>query len=253
MSDEWNFYPCQMGEHRAFIFYDEGIADSLDEVTCEDFLGLRVRFKDPRDDGLPKDEEFQQLTALEDRITEFINMAGGHYVGRVTVDGARYFHCYVTLSDQRIRTFIDATEKETGYRFDIRREADPERSGYWDELYPGEDDRQVIKDMRVLEALKRKGDDPSTERQVDHWLYFEAAENRTRFEQWAAARGYLLKGRTEPDAEHSTFGLQLTHLGTMELADITHHTIELNRAAKEIGGDYDGWETSVESGSPRKA
>jgi hypothetical protein len=32
----------------------------------------------------------------------------------------------------------------------------------------------------------------------------------------------------------------------MALEDITHHTIGLNRKAKEMKGDYDGWETSVE-------
>lgn len=32
----------------------------------------------------------------------------------------------------------------------------------------------------------------------------------------------------------------------MTLADITHHTIALNREVRALGGDYDGWETSVE-------
>jgi len=32
----------------------------------------------------------------------------------------------------------------------------------------------------------------------------------------------------------------------MELADIMGHTIAINRKARELGGNYDGWETSVE-------
>jgi len=32
----------------------------------------------------------------------------------------------------------------------------------------------------------------------------------------------------------------------MVLEDITHHTITLNRKVRELNGDYDGWETSVE-------
>jgi hypothetical protein len=37
-----------------------------------------------------------------------------------------------------------------------------------------------------------------------------------------------------------------THVGTMSLEDITHHTIPINRRAGELKGKYDGWETSVE-------
>ncbi len=36
------------------------------------------------------------------------------------------------------------------------------------------------------------------------------------------------------------------HEGTMELEDITHHTIAINRKVRELGGDYDGWETTIE-------
>ena len=30
MSDHWEFFPCQMGDDVAFIFYDHGIRDSID-------------------------------------------------------------------------------------------------------------------------------------------------------------------------------------------------------------------------------
>ncbi|MFT0737360.1 hypothetical protein POZ19_22865 [Ralstonia wenshanensis] len=34
----------------------------------------------------------------------------------------------------------------------------------------------------------------------------------------------------------------------MELEDITHHTIAMNRKVRALGGDYDGWETKIERG-----
>jgi hypothetical protein len=33
MSDQWIFFPCQMGEHRAYILYDHGIRDSIDTIA----------------------------------------------------------------------------------------------------------------------------------------------------------------------------------------------------------------------------
>lgn len=37
----------------------------------------------------------------------------------------------------------------------------------------------------------------------------------------------------------------------MELADISHHTIAINRQVRELKGEYDGWETKVEHGRYR--
>ena len=38
-------------------------------------------------------------------------------------------------------------------------EPDERRDGYWKELYPDENSWQVIKDIEVLDALKKQGDD----------------------------------------------------------------------------------------------
>jgi hypothetical protein len=48
MSDQWLFFPCQMGEQRAFIFYDHGIRDRIDSVAPPHLLKVRVAFKQPR-------------------------------------------------------------------------------------------------------------------------------------------------------------------------------------------------------------
>jgi len=41
--------------------------------------------------------------------------------------------------------------------------------------------------------------------------------------------------------------VRFSHVGTMVLEDITGRTIAIDRKARELDGDYDGWETSIET------
>jgi len=105
-------------------------------------------------------------------------------------------------------------------------------------------DWQVIRDLDVLDALKKQGDDPSVKREISHWAYFPDEPKAQAFASWARGASYKV-GKVERTGDQKVV-VRFTHVGSMELADITHHSIEINRKAKEIGGDYDGWETSVE-------
>ena len=53
--------------------------------------------------------------------------------------------------------------------------------------------------------------------------------------------------KQDGEDEKEEFVVQYGHSGTMNLGDITHHTIGSDRKARELGGRYDGWETSVET------
>ena len=99
MSDQWIFFPCQMGEHRASIFYDHGIRDSIDTVAPRRLLKVRVAFEQPRPDGMPTNEEFQSLTALEDGLQALVQQQESIYVGLVTVDAQRHFYIYTPDSE----------------------------------------------------------------------------------------------------------------------------------------------------------
>ena len=100
--------------------------------------------------------------------------------------------------------------------------------------------------MKVLEVLEKEGDCLEIERRIDHWAYFDRAAARETFVAWATSNGYSIQALLEPEGERRRYGIQLFHVASPRLATITHHTIELRRRAAEMGGDYDGWETSVE-------
>jgi hypothetical protein len=243
MSDEWLFYPCQAGEHKASVFYDHGIRKTIDQIAPQELLKIQLTFKNPRLDGLSSDEEFQQLTAVEDSLRELVGQYGAIYVGRITVDGHRYFHIFTADSEAawsaRLRAFAECQNYEI--RFLLER--DEKRDGYWKDLYPSEDSWQVIEDMRVLEALERNGDDGTASRRIDHWAFFPTQDAAEEYMRGTQEKGYVLDSRYT--TEDGKFSVCFSHEGTVRLSDITSHTIALRRKASQLGGDYDEWETPV--------
>jgi hypothetical protein len=243
MSDQWKFFPCQMGERRAFIFYDHGIRDSIDTIAPPQLLKVRVTFKQRRADGLPTNEEFPQLSALEVALQALVQQHESLYVGRVTVDSNRHFYIYTPDSEGAWAARLDTLGASHGYPLAFAFQPDERRDGYWQELFPTEDDWQVIKDLEVIEALEKHGDDGTASRRIDHWAYFPSQPAAEKFAQWARQRGYAVEGG---DATNDgQFCVRFGHEGTFRLEDITSHTIALRRRANELGGDYDGWETLV--------
>ena len=243
MSDQWIFFPCQMGEHRASIFYDHGIRDTIDSIAPPHLLKVRVAFKQPRPDGMPANEEFQSLTSLEDSLQALVQQHESLYVGRVTVDGHRHFYIYTPDSEQAWSTRLRKLEASLGYAVSSAFQPDDSRDGYWKELFPTADDWQVIKDLDVIEVLKKEGDDGTASRQIDHWAYFPSHDTAEQFVQWLRERGYDVDGSDA--ADDGKLCVRFRHEGTVRLTDITSHTIALKRRASELGGDYDGWETPV--------
>lgn len=77
-----------------------------------------------------------------------------------------------------------------------------------------------------------------------HWAYFADPSDAHQFADWAEANGYLVE--SVAPTEDGQSAVRFAHEGTMMLADITRHTLAIDREARAFAGRYDGWETSVE-------
>ena len=250
MSKKWGFYPCQIGEHRASIFFDDGIGQEIDQLTLPNALKIALAIKDPRD-GLPSDQEADQLFAIEDSVKAAIETSGGAYLGRVTMAGVRFFLALMPEEDESISAKLADIAAATGYHIDSAVEPDPNKDVYWQDLWPTPDDRQVMEDIKVLQTLKKHGDVHTVERPVDHWSYFEGPRSADAYAQWLVDNGYAdvtvedLREQPESSPVDRPICVRCIHHGSMQLDDITGHTIALSRKTRDLGGEYDGWETSI--------
>lgn len=244
MSDKWDYYPCTMGEHPASIFLDLGIKDQIENAPTN-LVRLQLHYKNVHENGLPRSDEFEPVKTAEDQLQAFAEGENSWYVGRITVEGCRYFYIYSECDAPRWEAFTEELSRQSGYLIEVDFREDPKHEAYWNELFPTEDDWQVIKDLGVIEQLKKHGDDGSAARKVDHWCYFPSQSASSPFITWAIEQGYQYDQGLSGPSKGGRHCVRLSHTGTIILADITHHTISLRRKASEHGGDYDGWETQV--------
>lgn len=250
MSEKWDFYPCQVGDHRASIFFDEGIAQEIDRLALPNALKVALAIKDPQH-GLPSNQEADRLFAIEDSIKATIETSGGVYLGRITMAGVRFFLALMPEEDDGISARLSDIAAADGYEIDCTVEADPDKDIYWQDLWPTPDDRQVMEDLKVLGTLQKHGDLHALERPVNHWSYFHDRGSADAYAQWLADNGYAdvtvedLREEPESSPVERPMCVRCIHHGSMHLDDITGHTVALLRKTRDLGGEYDGWETSI--------
>ncbi|KVN43229.1 hypothetical protein WT12_25925 [Burkholderia territorii] len=244
MTDAWGTFPARMGDHQAFISFNHGFAEIAESDPRTSLLSVRVTLEHPTPDGLPSSDEFAGLTKIEDLLDAAVTAKNGVQVGRITVDGNQDFLFYVPFDEEAAAGIVDSLAEHTTYALQYAYQDDPDKETYWRTLYPTDDDWQLMRDMRVLDALRQKGDMSDVSRRVMHWAYFAEPSDAHQFADWAESKGYLVE--SVAPTEDGKSAVRFAHEGTMVLADITHHTLEINREVRSLGGEYDGWETSVE-------
>lgn len=248
---DWKFFPCQIGEDVAFIFVDVAAHDDIQDAPTS-LVKLRVRYRSPRPNGLPTNAEFEAVRAIEVALERFAGRGRDRYVGRITRGGYRVFYVYSRRSKDDWRAFLERAAKQSGYELALAFRSDKRHTGYLQELYPSEDDWQVISDLDVINVLSDHGDLEKVKRRIDHWSYFPDAIAAAKFVAWATQGPHKHVPRwsgLEEDGQHC---VRLYHVGSTRQQDISHHTILLNRKASELGGRYDGWETRVVSRTTKK-
>jgi hypothetical protein len=181
--------------------------------------------------------------ALEDDLQALVDSHGSIYVGRVTVAGHRYFHVFTAETEATWSSKLGELGKLHSYTLQFVLTPDEGREGYWRDLFPSDDDWQVIMDIRLLDLLTKQGDDGSMSRRVEHWAYFPSSGGAEQFSLWVQGQGYELGDVSTTDDGQQC--VRFFHNGSCQLPEITSRTIALRRQASDLGGDYDGWETPV--------
>jgi hypothetical protein len=240
--DAWPTYACQVGGQRAFVTYDPAYAGIARGDGRPFLLKIRAAFRLPNADGLPTRGEFEALADLERRLAEAIAARGGAYVGRISLGGFRYFHGFVAFPEEEAGALVDEVAPHVRYRLASLHARDEDKKGYFEDLFPTPDDEQVIRDLAQLDALRKRGDPAEAVREVRHRAVFPGPTAAEAFAAWARGEGYAV----DPAEAAAPAEVRFRHQGTMVLEDLTRHTILAGRKARELGGSYGGWETTVE-------
>ena len=248
----WVQYFCNVNGKLSSILVDLDLRDSLPDPRSE-LIWVWVYMKAPRPDGLSSNEEFETLNAIEDALTARLEQEWDACIaGRITGDSRREFYFYgrkpsnlEQLVKEELAKFSKLFSK---YRFDCDTQPDPEWRQYLDVLYPPEESYESIKNMSVLQELANAGDNPDIVRPVWHYVYFDSDDARKQFVAWSRDNNFEITDRVRADGpgELEPGMVCIVQSQTTRPEDVNDSVIKVFRAARNFGGEYDGWETRVE-------
>lgn len=242
MSDQWNFFQLLVEDKPASMMANLSIAARAPIAGHANFFYVRLYMLNPRDDGLSSSEEFDQLVAVEDRITAAVQ--GGStaiFVGRNTCDGTRDHYFYVADPVQ-VQTLLNGLAPSLlPYEIESGGYEDAAWSVYFDFIYPSPEDMQRILNRGVRDQLAEHGDDHMIVRQIDHFAYFGSESARDLYRDALVRNGFQIDNANQtPDGK---FALVFTRADRPN--DLDEVTIELSQMAEERGGEYDGWGCNI--------
>lgn len=143
MMDIWYTFPAVIGDAQALVTFNQGYAGVADKDIRNNYLGLRVVFKNPDRHGLHADEELPVLSRLDEYLGREMSSLGAIYVGKITVYGCWFFYFYTDKPVGAFKALLEAVEFFYGYKVHSFCKKDPDKKYYWNELCvnPGVVDR----------------------------------------------------------------------------------------------------------------
>lgn len=92
------------------------------------------------------------------------------------------------------------------------------------------------------------GDPLTKAREVNHWVYFKTVEDRETFFTEVSTKGFTLQNKGYiDDSNEYPYSIQISRIDPVDSESVNDYTIYSYKTALEYNGDYDGWETSVET------
>ena len=102
-------------------------------------------------------------------------------------------------------------------------------------------------DQSVLRSLAGAGDKLTKSRKVNHWIYFSKEEEMNLCKNELINANFTIESAAKSKLSSLPFELQIWRIDHVNIDSIYPITSKLRIIAKKYGGEYDGWETSVET------
>jgi Family of unknown function (DUF695)/Regulator of ribonuclease activity B len=247
MSDDWDFWVCQIDDKPVSIFVDLGIDPTVPISGYRKLGCVRLQMNEPRQDGLSSAEELSNLVEIEDLLCARICADRACvFVGRSTSQTRRVFYFY----HNEAIDFTAAVSREMGgfpdYRFHVEIRDDPQWTLYRELLYPPLDDLQRILNRRVCDQLRKNRDELLRPRVIDHCAYFSKTSAREEFIKHVLEAGFELRIDDLWNDPHGRFRVEFSRSDIPNQIDAV--TIPLFHKIQELSGEYDGWGCEVVGG-----
>ena len=211
--------------------------------------GPGLRWESEREDGFPQGDTFELLHKVGDELIEILKTNGDNLlVGSFMYNFQRLEYFYLK-SDNDIEKQLEEfyKSKYPNNKYYINLKEDKNWSYYRDFLYPNDDTLNYISDQKVVDQLIKSGDNLEKERRIDHWIYFSNKKNMELFKTEVTKSNFKIEFSGINDQTDLPFEIRIWRVDKVDIESIHPITNNLRKLAIKYNGDYDGWETSVES------
>ncbi|MEP7254396.1 MAG: DUF695 domain-containing protein [Ferruginibacter sp.] len=245
--ENWDVYMAQ---------YDKGVGSTLINMSLKEYAPIKefpfllttgVKLIKCSDDGLPTKDEFEVLYQISDKMKSVIdsklkNKSSGTF--SYQCERIDYYYLNDTIGIRKLLESAYQTDFPN-YKYSINIKNDKNWEAYFSFLYPNDEAYEYMSNQKVILNLTKEGDNLSKPRQVDHWLYFKTEADRNKFITYALKEKFKVKNKKNLNDSKLKYQLQISRVDKVDIDSISKITIDLRKKAKELNGEYDGWETFV--------
>lgn len=247
MDEHWIGFDAERDDALALITVDLAFTEVAPDDRRPHLVRVTIGFNAVLESGLPDASDLDAVNALEDPLLARMEATGAAMVGRVITDGRRHFFFYTPDPAASEAAAASALRGVKDREVAVEASHDPEWALYSEYLLPTGPEYRRSQDAQVVHALEEAGDPLEVPRPVDHFIFFTEQAPRDEFAQQARDAGFeveLLEAEAGLDDEEP-YGVRLRRDDPVDLDSISAVTIELDEAADNAGGRYDGWEAVV--------
>jgi uncharacterized protein (TIGR01619 family) len=248
-TEKWATYLTTINESfPGSIVTDLGLKDIAPIPSYNQLLEVEIKASNPSENGLPDSQEIEKLNVIQELLVSELDKThrsifAGHLIseGRIT--------CFFYLSGaDGVPEIVDKVMMSFPERLFAKQiSSEPGWNTYLDFLYPEPIHLQSIANMSVVMHLIEQGDRLDVPRRVDHWAYFPDEESRSKFADHVKKGNFSIEPfqpPIEPDSK-MPYGIKFYRDDKVDHQSVDDYILPLWQAAKDLGGEYDGWETFI--------
>lgn len=216
-----------------------------DEFLLYPFLVLAKLAYEARENGLPAGKELSRVGRIEEALLEALRPHRAIDLGHIT--GNRVLVAAFAVGQpppSSLTVKLGWLQKET---IVLECKSDPTFSWYLSEMMPSEIEKEISISRMLLQKLVEMGDILERPRPVDFSVIFPTPETREAFLAVVLANGYRIGQPNWTSKGEELFWCEIVKETAIVPTTIAAHCVYLRKTAREHGGEFDGWATTVEN------
>jgi regulator of RNase E activity RraB len=247
MQEYWENYMKPIDGHKAMISFNAGVSDFVPDESMMYVGFVKVKLKEPKEDGLVSEYESDDINFIEDRLEmESLRYRSGKYIGRIISNGEVNFIYYLRMDFEWYETVASAMKHFSGYEYESGSRLDAQWDVYQKLLFPTIKQWQIIANHHACNNLQNQGDSLKTPRAIEHKVYFIKESDSKEFIEKITSEGFTIQ--KESTLEYNSKEHFCVHFYRKDSAyyyDIDEITMAIIDIANSCDGQYDGWESSL--------